>query len=67
MKNKPRRNIAMLLGCTCPEKENMNGFGSHYVTESGERLFYIDKDCPIHGNMESIDQETKVFELFHDN
>lgn len=40
---------AVKMGCLCPERDNGNGAGCHYLGTNGEPQFIHDPDCPLHG------------------
>ena len=44
---------ALEMGCRCPFYDNNKGWGSDY----GKGLFWINKDCPIHGGEEKATKE----------
>ncbi len=48
--NNPGSKEARDSGCTCPVLDNGYGLGCGYRDEKGTMLFYINTDCPVHGN-----------------
>jgi hypothetical protein len=42
----PGSDAALLMGCTCPVMDNHHGHG--FAVE-GELVFWIDGECPMHG------------------
>lgn len=45
-KPKPGSDEAIALGCECARLDNGNGRG---IILNGERVWWINEDCPIHG------------------
>ena len=41
---------AVALGCKCPVMDNGHGKGIHDWTGQGRELFWINGDCPLHGD-----------------
>ena len=41
---------AAKLGCKCPALDNGWGKGSGYTDDSGDPIFWINEECPIHGD-----------------
>ena len=41
---------AIALGCRCPVLDNAYGEGA-YQDENGKPVFWINADCPIHGEV----------------
>jgi hypothetical protein len=43
---------ALVAGCTCPVLDNEHGVGA-YVDEHGVPQFWINEECPIHGEVKN--------------
>lgn len=39
-------------GCSCSRSDNHNGEGAG-VTESGKPMWWMERDCPLHGSVSS--------------
>lgn len=39
-------------GCKCPQTDNGRGLGA-FVDDKGKPVFWINKDCPLHGEINS--------------
>lgn len=63
MDNKPSPGSpkARLEGCCCPVMDNNHGRGA-YIDSNGKPVYWYNLDCPIHGEAESIDPKTLLFE-----
>lgn len=48
-KPNPGSDEAINLGCTCPVLDNGHGNGCGRKDESGNPLFWINGNCPVHG------------------
>lgn len=55
---RPGSAIARAKGCTCPRDENDNGRGWGRDPETGDPLFVMRLDCPLHGRTLFIGKET---------
>ena len=55
MNSPPGSDKALALGCLCPVVNNNQGKGIPVPEEYGYDYvhYWIDKDCPLHGGMES--------------
>lgn len=40
---------AVAMGCRCPELDNGHGKGCGMTDDKGEPLFWLNQDCPLHG------------------
>ena len=49
-KPNPGSKEAIKLGCTCPVIDNRYGEGA-YNDEQGNPLFWMNDDCPVHGEV----------------
>lgn len=47
-KNNPGSPAAIKRGCSCPSVDNNRGKG--VATLDGDVLFWMDEECPLHGN-----------------
>ena len=48
-KPNPGSEDSLRSGCTCPVEDNKYGVGAHDNTETGEPMFWVNEECPIHG------------------
>lgn len=46
---KPGSPEAVSLGCRCPVMDNAHGKGSGQTDENGRPLYWISRQCPLHG------------------
>jgi hypothetical protein len=45
----PGSREAMDMGCRCPVWDNCSGEGVGKDPDTGEKVFWISSDCPLHG------------------
>ena len=61
MKPNPGSNEAYIAGCTCARGDNGYGAGAWGgVTnkDTGEKIFWIREDCPLHGTKQEEQDES---------
>lgn len=44
---------AKKIGCKCPQMDNGRGIGA-YLDDKGRPVFWINKDCPLHGEAKNV-------------
>lgn len=54
-RNDPGGSSAVKNGCTCPVMDNNRGKG--VATLDGDILFWMDQDCPLHGQDNNNDED----------
>lgn len=47
----PGSDAARLIGCKCPVIDNGHGRGSGRVDDNGKPAYWINAECPVHGEM----------------
>lgn len=50
----PGSKDAVNFGCTCPSMDNAHGLGVGTDEKTGDTLFWISGDCPLHVTKEDV-------------
>lgn len=53
-RNDPGSKSAIRKGCTCPVEDN--NFGKGVNNLDNEPMFWMNQDCPLHGNDQDTDE-----------
>lgn len=56
----PGSDIAIERGCICPILDNGHGIGTFW---NGQRQFWINQDCPIHGDHANREKDAEKCEV----
>ena len=57
-RNDPGSKSAIRKGCTCPVEDN--NYGKGVLNLEKEPLFWMDQDCPVHGNHNRDEEEDEL-------
>lgn len=57
MSNKPNPGSpeALEKGCLCPQEDNKFGMGVYIQLKDGKKAFWINSQCPLHGENDERD------------